>query len=301
MKGAAEFWLDALARGSDGELIVSPSYSPEQGPFSPGAAMSQQIVFDLFVNTAEAARLVGDAAFARRAERTLARLDPGLRVGSWGQLQEWREDWDERANEHRHASHLFALHPGRQISPLTTPHFAEAARVSLAARGDGGTGWSKAWKINFWARLLDGDHALKMLSEQLQHSTLPNLLDIHPPFQIDGNFGATAGVAEMLLQSQNGEIHILPALPGAWDHGAVRGLRARGDWTVDINWSEGEAREVRLAAGHGGAAAVRSSLFAHPHAFVDEAGAVPVRVEGEGATRSFTAEAGHVYTLRRTD
>lgn len=262
MKEASRFWLGTLVTDPrDGKLVVSPSYSPEHGPFSAGASMPQQIVFDLLRNTAQAASVVGDHAFEKRLKAALAKLDPGLRIGSWGQLQEWKEDWDDRNDDHRHVSHLFALHPGHAISPRLTPKLAEAARVSLQARGDGGTGWSKAWKINFWARLLDGDHAHKMLAQQLSQSTLPNLWDFHPPFQIDGNFGATAGVAEMLLQSQDGEIDILPALPGDWRSGSVKGLRARGGITVGIDWSNGKAQRITLVAAHRGTVVLRSTLF----------------------------------------
>lgn len=261
MKEAAEFWLDNLRTDPrDGTLVVTPSYSPEHGDFTAGAAMSQQIVHDLFTNTLEAARLLGDSpVFRRRVEAALDKLDPGLRIGSWGQLQEWKEDVDDPTDEHRHVSHLFALHPGGQIEPGS--EWAEAAKISLTARGDGGTGWSKAWKINFWARLRDGDHAHLMLGEQLKLSTLPNLWDTHPPFQIDGNFGAAAGIVEMLLQSRHDIIEILPALPAAWPKGAVRGLRARGGATIDIEWADGRATRIALQASRTRELTLRSSLF----------------------------------------
>lgn len=265
MKEAARFWLANLHMDPrDSALVVSPSYSPEQGAFTAGASISQQIVFDLLTNTLEAAELVDDeAGFRSELSAALHSLDPGLRIGSWGQLQEWKADLDDPADTHRHASHLFALHPGRQIERGTA--FAEAARVSLTSRGDGGTGWSKAWKINFWARLGDGDHAAKMLTEQLTSSTLPNLWDTHPPFQIDGNFGATAGIAEMLLQSHSrtGVVDVLPALPARWaEAGSYEGLRARGDFTVGASWRRGAPTEIRIASGSGVTAKLRSPLFA---------------------------------------
>lgn len=301
MKAVAQFWLDALVVDPrDGKLVVSPSYSPEHGPFSVAASMSQEIVFDLFTNVSEAARHLGDEAFRGEVDAALVKLDPGLRIGSWGQLQEWKEDWDDPKDDHRHVSHLFALHPGRQISPLTTPKYADAAKITLAARGDGGTGWSKAWKINFWARLLDGDHAHKMLSEQLRQSTLPNLWDTHPPFQIDGNFGATSGIAEMLLQSQNDEIHILPALPGTWPTGSVEGLRARGDAVIGVRWSHGAADRVTIAAGRQGPITLRTTLFTGGFMLTQTSSGKPVATEGSGERRTFHAESGGRYLLRRS-
>lgn len=300
MRGAAQFWLDALHRDPrDGLLVVSPSYSPEHGPFTAGAAMSQQIVFDLFSNVVEAAPRVGEAAFGAEVDRARSQLDAGTRIGSWGQLQEWKADLDDRKDDHRHVSHLFAVHPGHQIDPDRTPDLARAARVTLDARGDGGTGWSKAWKINFWARLRDGARAHKLLGEQLRSSTLPNLFDTHPPLQIDGNFGATAGMAEMLLQSQQGELLILPALPPDWPGGSVQGLRARGDLVVDIAWDRGEPTQVTLHAGRSGPVAVHSSLFEHEFSVTDDHGRV-VSVSGSGARRTFMTTQRHDYFLRRS-
>ncbi|WP_051787262.1 MULTISPECIES: glycosyl hydrolase family 95 catalytic domain-containing protein [Streptomyces] len=302
LKGAAEFWLANLRTDPrDGKLVVTPSYSPEHGDFTAGASMAQQIVQGLFTDTLAAAKqLDTDTELQGRLTTALGRLDPGLRVGSWGQLQEWKADLDDPNDTHRHVSHLYALHPGHQISPDTAPQLAAAAKVSLKARGDGGTGWSKAWKINFWARLLDGDHAHKLLVEQLRGSTLTNLFDTHPPFQIDGNFGATAGMTEMLVQSQNGEIRMLPALPAAWSAGSVSGLKARGDVTVGATWQADGSTEFTLAPRDSGQLAVRDALFTHPYSLVDTATGQTQTVSASGDRITFAAVAGHTYRVTGT-
>ena len=252
LKEAALFWEQYLIEDTDGTLVSSPSYSPEHGPITVGCTMDQQVAHDVFTICIEAAEILGtDTEKVALWKDMRSRLSP-LKIGKHGQLQEWKKDIDDPNDKHRHVNHLYGLHPGRQISPLKTPELAEAAKVTLTHRGDGGTGWSLAWKINFWARLLDGDRAHTLFGNLLSDKILPNLLDTHPPFQIDGNFGATNAVAEMLVQSHTNIIELLPALPSAWSDGHISGLRARGNVVVDLKWERGKLVTAKFTTASGG-------------------------------------------------
>ncbi|OJU55045.1 MAG: alpha-L-fucosidase, partial [Bacteroidales bacterium 45-6] len=267
MKGSADFFLSSLVKHPQyGWMVVNPSISPEHGPISAGCTMDNQLVFDILTRTALANEILGEDASYRARLLDMVKKLPPMQIGKYTQLQEWLEDKDDPKEDHRHVSHLYGLFPSDQISPYTTPQLFEAARNSLVYRGDMATGWSIGWKVNLWARLLDGDHAYKIIRNMLtlagnnnpEGRTYPNMFTAHPPFQIDGNFGLTAGVAEMLLQSHDGAVHLLPALPGAWKTGAVSGIVARGGFEIAMKWQDGEPAEATVLSKLGGNLRLRS-------------------------------------------
>lgn len=270
MKGASDFILSLLIEHpkyiEKGWLVITPSISPEHGPIAAGVTMDNQLVFDMLTRTAIANEILGEDSKYRKQLWDIVKKIPPMQIGKYTQLQEWLEDIDNIKSDHRHVSHLYGLYPSNQISPYRTPELFEASRNSLNYRGDMATGWSIGWKINLWARLLDGNHAYKIINNMLtladhenKHGrTYPNMFTAHPPFQIDGNFGLTAGVAEMLLQSHDGAVHILPALPDIWNEGSVSGIVARGGFVCDFVWKNKSVTELSVKSSIGGNLRIRS-------------------------------------------
>ncbi len=274
LKGASLFYKDIMIKEPEHDwMVVCPSMSPENSHHSKtsiaaGTTMDNQLIFDVFNNVIEASEVLNiDKEYADSLKTLLGQMAP-MQIGSWGQLQEWMHDWDDKGDKHRHVSHLYGFFPSNQISPFRTPELFDAAKTSLIARGDHSTGWSMGWKVNLWARFLDGNHALKLITDQLtpsiqpdgtqQGGTYPNLFDAHPPFQIDGNFGCVSGISEMLVQSQDGAIHLLPALPDAWPNGQISGFVARGGFNIDMTWKNGKLSQAEITSKLGGLCRIRS-------------------------------------------
>ena len=290
LKSAAQFYVDVLQEEPQNKwLVVAPSMSPENKymdgvGITYGTTMDNQLVFDVFSNVINASKALDiDFKFADTLKTLRKRLPP-MQIGKYNQLQEWIKDWDRPNDKHRHISHLYGLYPSAQISPFKNPELFKAAEQTLEYRGDKSTGWSMGWKVNFWARMLNGNRAYKLIKTQLtlvqdgteSGGTYPNLFDAHPPFQIDGNFGCTSGIAEMLIQSHDGALHLLPALPDSWKEGSVKGLKARGGFEVDMDWSKAKLKTVKIASGLGGNLRIRTTEI-----LLDENGKELTKASGE--------------------
>ncbi len=257
IKSSAIFAMDYLWKKEDGTYTAAPSTSPEHGPIDQGATFVHGVVREIMHNAIDASKALGvDSKLRKEWQQVLDKLAP-YQIGRYGQLMEWSKDIDDPKDQHRHVNHLFGLHPGHTISPVTTPTLAEASKVVLVHRGDGATGWSMGWKLNQWARLHDGNHAYTLFGNLLKNGTLDNLWDTHAPFQIDGNFGGTAGITEMLMQSHMGFIHLLPALPDAWSEGSINGICAKGGFDVDIAWNDGKLTQAVVKSKSGGKCSLR--------------------------------------------